>query len=145
MSAGDLQWRSIDVLLPPAEHLEIESLQRTLRDASLPAIQRQEAARSLVWLGRCEAGEPVQVACLSIGRLAILHMPGELFVEYQLAAQRMRPQLFVAMAAYGDYAPAYIGTEIAYQQGGYETEPRSSRVAPQVERILMRAIDAALP
>ena len=28
---------------------------------------------------------------------------------------------FVAMAAYGDYAPWYIGTAIAYEQGGYET------------------------
>ena len=33
-------------------------------------------------------------------------MPGELFVEYQLAAQQMRPNDFVAMAAYGDYGGA---------------------------------------
>jgi hypothetical protein len=32
-------------------------------------------------------------------------MPGELFVEYQLAAKAMRPDLFVTMAAYGDYGP----------------------------------------
>ena len=65
-------------------------------------------------------------------------MPGELFVEYQLAAQKFRPDLFVAMAAYGDYAPGYIGTEIAYPQGGYETGPRASLVAPRdVERILI--------
>ena len=64
-------------------------------------------------------------------------MPGELFVEYQLAAQAIRPDLFVAMAAYGDYAPGYIGTEIAYSQGGYETQPRSSATAPEVEGVLM--------
>jgi hypothetical protein len=63
-------------------------------------------------------------------------MPGELFVEYQLAAQQMRPDLFVAMAAYGDYGPSYIGTAIAYEQGGYETQPTSSFVAPQVEGVL---------
>ena len=56
----------------------------------------------------------------------VLHMPGELLIEYQLAAQQLRPDLFVAMAAYGDYAPGYIATEIAYSQGGYET----SRVRP---------------
>jgi hypothetical protein len=44
------------------------------------------------------------------------------------------------MAAYGDYAPWYIGTAIAYEQGGYETEPRSSNVAPAVEPVLMNAI-----
>lgn len=70
----------------------------------------------------------------------MLHLPGELFVEYQLAAQKMRPDLFVAMAAYGDYAPGYIGTEIAYGQGGYETSERASRVAPEVEGVLMQAM-----
>ena len=67
-------------------------------------------------------------------------MPGELFVEYQLAAKAQRPDLFVAMAAYGDYAPWYIGTAIAYEQGGYETEPRSSNVGPEAEALLMRAL-----
>ena len=66
-------------------------------------------------------------------------MLGELFVEYQLAAQKMRPDSAVLMAAYGDYGPGYIGTAIAYTQGGYETGP-VSRVAPQVEEVLMRAI-----
>jgi hypothetical protein len=64
-------------------------------------------------------------------------MPGELFVEYQLAAQKLRPDCHVAMAAYGDYGTAYIGTERAYSEGGYETEPRSSNVAPNVESVLM--------
>ena len=70
-------------------------------------------------------------------------MPGELFVEYQLAAQKMRPNDFIAMAAYGDYGPGYIGTEIAYGQGGYETG-RVSRVAPQVEGTLMDAMEQLL-
>ena len=67
-------------------------------------------------------------------------MPGELFVEYQLAAQKMRPDCFVAMSAYGDYAPGYIGTKIAYGQGGYETSQRATRVAPEVEAVLMGAM-----
>ena len=74
----------------------------------------------------------------------MLHLPGELFVEYQLAAQKMRPDLFVAMAAYGDYGPGYIGTEIAYSQGGYETSPRASLVAPGVEKVLMDTIGRLL-
>jgi hypothetical protein len=67
-------------------------------------------------------------------------MPGELFVEYQLEAQRLKPDRFVAMAAYGDYGPAYIGTTISYPQGGYETAPNSSFVAPAVEGVLMQGI-----
>ena len=67
-------------------------------------------------------------------------MPGELFVEYQLAAKKMRSDLKIAMAAYGDYGPAYIGTEVSYAEGGYENRPTSSFVAPQVEGVIMGAI-----
>ena len=65
-------------------------------------------------------------------------------VEYQLAAQKLRPRDTVCMAAYGDYGPGYIGTEIAYSQGGYETSPGASNVAPSVERVLMKAIEELL-
>jgi hypothetical protein len=74
-----------------------------------------------------------------ITSIDILHLPGELFVEYQLAAAEMRPEALVAMAAYGDYGPGYIGTTIAYSQGGYETGP-VSRVAPEVEPVLLDAL-----
>ena len=52
-------------------------------------------------------------------------MPGELFVEYQLAAKALRPDLFIAMAAYGDYGPEYICTDAAYKEGGYEASSAS--------------------
>ena len=97
-------------------------------------------AAKLAWLRRCQAGHRIDVACLRLGRARILHLPGELFVEYQLAAKAERKDLFVAMAAYGDYAPGYIGTAIAYDQGGYETSPSSSNVAPEVEGVLLTAI-----
>ena len=71
-------------------------------------------------------------------------MPGELFVEYQLNAQKLRPGKSVLMAAYGDYGPGYIGTEIAYTQGGYETSQRASDVAPEVEGVLMGAVKKLL-
>ena len=67
-------------------------------------------------------------------------MPGELFVEYQLAAKAMRPDLKVAMAAYGDYGPCYIGTAIAYEEGGYETSEGATNVSPASEAVLMDAL-----
>lgn len=51
----------------------------------------------------------------------------------------MRPDDFVALAAYGDYAPGYIGTAISYTQGGYETGV-VSRTAPEVEEVLIAAM-----
>ena len=84
------------------------------------------------------SGHQIPLTCLKIGPACVLHMPGELFVEYQLAAQEMRPEKFVCMAAYGDAAPTYIGTKIAYSQGGYEVT--RSRVAPEVEDVLLSAV-----
>ncbi len=144
ISASDLAWESIPVSLPPAPHLDEKRLVAVVNDASKPARTRAEAAGELVWLRRCLAGEKIDIACLHLGRARVLHMPGELFVEYQLAAERIRPDLFVAMAAYGDYAPCYIGTEIAYSQGGYETGPHASLVAPSVEKPLMAVIKRLL-
>jgi hypothetical protein len=144
ISAADVSWESIPTALPPAPHLDEARLEAVVNDASKAARARAEAANDLAWSRRCHAGDAIDIACLHLGKARVLFMPGELFVEYQLAAQKIRPDLFVAMAAYGDYGPGYIGTEIAYAQGGYETEPRSSLVAPGVERILMDVIGRLL-
>lgn len=96
----------------------------------------------LAWLKRVQAEKTIDIACLTLGPARILHMPGELFVEYQLAAKAERPDLFVAMAAYGDYGPFYIGTAKAYDQGGYEATV--SPVTAETESILMDAIKKLL-
>jgi hypothetical protein len=144
ITAADMKWESIPVTLPPASHLDVAKLEAVVNDTLKPARERAAAAEELIWLRRCLAGDAIDVACLHLGKARVLHMPGELFVEYQLAAQKLRPDLFVAMAAYGDYAPGYIGTEVAYPQGGYETGPRASHVAPTVERTLMEVIGRLL-
>jgi hypothetical protein len=144
ISAADVGWESVPVALPVAAHLDETSLLATLENDKAKPLDRIRAAHELAWVRRCKAGETIDVSCLRLGSARVLCLPGELFVEYQLAAQKLRPDLFVAMAAYGDLGPAYIGTEIAYSQGGYETEPRSSLVAPSVEHVLMNAIKQLL-
>ncbi len=109
-----------------------------LDNASAKTSDRVRAAVDLVWARRTKAGRPIQLSCLRIGTARVLHMPGELFVEYQLAATQNQPGATVCMAAYGDYGPGYIGTQIAYSQGGYETS-YVSRVAPEVEKVLLDA------
>jgi hypothetical protein len=94
----------------------------------------------IAWARRATQGPPITIARLRIGPINILHMPGELFVEYQLAAQKMRPNSYVCMAAYGDYGAWYIGTAQSYTEGGYETGPwRMSRVSSRVEQVLLQA------
>jgi hypothetical protein len=144
ITGADVHWDFEQVKLPPAQHLDEATLRGELQNADRMPRARLEAAHCLIWLARCQQRDAIDVGCLSLGSVRILHMPGELFVEYQLAAQAMRPDLFVAMAAYGDYAPWYIGTEVAYEQGGYETSPGSSLVAPGVEGVLMGAMRKVL-
>jgi len=72
----------------------------------------------LAALGANCALDHVGSACLRLGPAYVRHMPRGRLVEYQLAAQKMRPDSPVMMAAYGDYGPGYIGTAIAYTQGG---------------------------
>ncbi len=105
-------------------------------------VQLRANARKLAWLQSYETGRKIDVSCLSLNKARILNMPGELFVEYQLAAKKMRPDLFVAMAAYGDDEPSYIGTAVAYEEGGYEAG--ASNVTPEAEAILMAAIKKLL-
>jgi hypothetical protein len=139
ITASDVQWNVERVALPLPKHLNAESLEARLKNRDPQFFFLGEATR-LAWVRSCQAGRKLDVSCLTLGSARILHMPGELFVEYQLAAKAKRPEGFVAMAAYGDYAPWYIGTAAAYAEGGYETEPRSSNVAPDVEAVLMGAI-----
>jgi hypothetical protein len=134
ISADDVHWTVESVALPPAKHLTTAKLESDMKDRA-GAVAAAGGASRLAWLRRCQAGHQLHVQCLSLGRARILHLPGELFVEYQLAAKAMRPDLLVALAAYGDYAPWYIGTAIAYSQGGYETGPDASNVAPEAEAL----------
>ncbi len=139
IATADVSWTIVPVTLPPAKHLAIDTLETQLNNRDTTFLTQGGASR-LAWLRRCQAGRQIDVVCLGLGPARILHLPGELFVEYQLAAKAARPDLFLAMAAYGDYAPWYIGTAVAYEQGGYKTSPSSSNVAPEVEAVLTAAI-----
>lgn len=139
IAAAGVDYRVRSVALPLSKRYNTKDLKERVADGRVAELDRLRAARTHVWARRCEAGEKIDLTCLRVGPGYVLHMPGELFVEYQLAAQKMRPNSPVLLAAYGDYGPGYIGTAIAYTQGGYETGP-VSRVAPEVEGLLMRAM-----
>ncbi len=134
ISSAHLGWRVLPVTLPVAPWLVEKQLEKDF--TAHPTFAR---AADLAWASLRRHGHTIDLAELQIGDARILHLPGELFVEYQLFAQRLRPDLFVATAAYGDYSPGYIGTRLAYTQGGYETGT-PSRVAPEVEDVLVTAL-----
>ncbi|MDZ7618012.1 MAG: hypothetical protein U1E05_13485 [Patescibacteria group bacterium] len=142
--AADVAWRVEPVLLPPSEYLEAGEFEKTLADGAAPEGERFSAASKLAYLRRVREERPIELSCLRLADAHLLHMPGELFVEYQLAAQAMRPAAMVCVAAYGQYGAGYIGTEVAYAQGGYETSGTSSNVGPGTEAVLMAAMKRLL-
>lgn len=136
---SNVSWSVEPVAFKPAAGIEnLESAMKTQNSVFL-----SNNLSKLVWLKRLEAGKKIDISLLSIGNARILHLPGEPFVEYQLAAKAKRPDLFVAVAGYGDYGVGYIGNAIAYSQGGYETG-QASGVTAEAEGILMKAIDKLL-
>jgi hypothetical protein len=135
-------WATRDVVLPLGTWYDEKEQLATLHNTKEKLIPRLRAARNIAWARWVADGHKITIGRLRMGPIDILLMPGELFVEYQLAAQKMRPDSFVCLAAYGDYGPGYIGTAEAYSQGGYETSFSTpvSRVSPRVEAVITDAM-----
>ena len=144
VSASDFDWNNIEVTLPLAEHLVEEELMAKLSDMQLDSTSKLVAADHLAWLRRTNQGNKVNVSSLRLGNVWLLNIPGEAFIEFQLAAQEIKPENHVCTAAYEEYGPGYICTEIAYSQGGYESSERASLVSPEIEQVLLAAITEVL-
>ena len=89
------------------------------------------------------ANRTIPLFLLTLGPARVIHMPGELFAEYQLAAQDIASGQFVAMAAYGDYGPGYIGTRIAYFARRVRDRSGIAHVAGRGRRFIIRDAQAA--
>jgi hypothetical protein len=92
-----------------------EELTKRLRDDPKPFGQCL-AALGLSWKHRCDAGVPIDVPVLDLGGAALLLLPAESYVEYQLAAQQARPDAFVVVAGYGECGPGYVPVERAFKE-----------------------------
>lgn len=142
VNAKQVAWFTQPVALPLRDTHRGDTLRAVVADTQAKPADRMRAARDLSFALRAEAGHRIQLSRLRIGSSESIYLPGELFIEYQLAARRFLDsggQRSLGVAAYGDLGPGYIGTAVAYGQGGYETSV-VSRTAPAVEGILMAAI-----
>ena len=139
VDGGNLDWIVAPTELPWRGRYTEEQLSEELSNPKTSVRNRIRAARDLVFYRRWKEGRKIDITCLRIADANLLFFPGELFVEYQLAAKAMRPEDFVTVAAYGDGGPGYIGTAISYEQGGYEVS-RVSLVGPTVEQILTETL-----
>ena len=117
-----LSWKTVDIQPERRVSPTVEEIEATIHREGARTADRNRNAFRLTWQRRCERGDgSLSLGALHLnGDIAMLHLPAEVFIEYQLAAQKAAPEKFVATAAYGDDGPWYIPNAEAYPQGGYE-------------------------
>lgn len=133
-----LTWRSVDVRPEPNESLSAERLEQQISDRQGRVVDRNRPSFQLAWLQRVEQGMPITISSLAVNEIATMHLPGECFIQYQLAAQQLGGDRFVATAAYGDGGPWYIPVADEYPHGGYEVSV--AFCAPSVDPVLREAM-----
>jgi hypothetical protein len=92
-----------------------EELTKRLKDDPKPFGQCL-AALGLSWKKRVDAGKPIDLPVLDFGGAVVALLPAESYVEFQLAAQKVRPDAFVLVAGYGECGPGYIPIERAWKE-----------------------------
>ena len=141
---SSIAWRTVEFRPPrrTGEKFSEPLAQQTIADPKQSSKTRILAAKRLAWNARVKAGRPLEVGCLRMGPLRLVHLPGEVCVEYQLWAQQLCPTNFVAVAAYGDLGIQYVCIDQAYKDvGGYE---QTVALADPCESLLKRAIAEVL-
>jgi hypothetical protein len=114
------------------------ALAERMTKTDAPHSVRFDAAMFTAWRNRAQT--PIELSLMQIGDLVILNLAGEMAIEYQFYAQELRPDLFVAVAAYGDCGPAYINLERFTAEGGYE--PTAAHAVPESEQPMRDALRA---
>lgn len=133
-----LSWKTHEILPPTNPVWNADRLRELVADKQQGAANRIRPAMVLGWMDRAERGVPVVLSALHLGDIALLHLPAESFLEYQLRAQQIAAKKFVATAAYGDGGPWYIPVKEAYPQGGYEVSV--AHCSDAVDDVLSRGI-----
>jgi hypothetical protein len=139
-----LSWQTGEVRFPPRQEPDFseEHFRSVLADTQKTYPVRMSASIALAWYARLKSRPTVDLSSYQLGPATILHLPGEAFVEYQLYAQSLRPDDFLAVAAYGELGTGYICTDKAFAEGGYE--PTQSFVGPPTEALLKASIRQVL-
>lgn len=135
-------WRTADILPVARASFDAAEIERWIADRSRRVVDRNRPAYSLAWIRRLEAARPVTLSSLAVNDVTLLHLPAECFIAYQLRAQSLAPNRFVATAAYGDGGGWYIPVKEEYPLGGYEISVAFSE--PGIDDLLTAALPALL-
>jgi len=113
----DVQFRNEKLRLEPRDGpgFTVADLHKKLDKGPRPFDQCL-GAFGLSWRKRADAGATIDVPAVSFGKAHLVLLPAEAYVEYQLMAQKLRPDSFVVVMGYGECAPGYIPTELAVKE-----------------------------
>jgi hypothetical protein len=137
LTPADVEWRTTDISLPAKYGAFKDEARAVAADTKRPNNERIAAIGKYVRAQALEDG--TTLAVLRVKDAYSVHIPGESFVQYQLGAQAIRPNDFVAMAAYAE-GMGYIGNRDAYGEGGYEITPTRSQTTLAAEKVIMDGI-----
>jgi hypothetical protein len=139
-----LRFRSVPLRLEPRGGLgfSVTDLRERLRTDRKPFGQCL-AALGLSWRKRADAGHKLDLLALDFEAAQLVLLPGESYVEYQLLAQKLRPDSFVLALGYGECATGYVPTEKAVKEGDTNLSDWCW-VAPGAEKALTAALAVAL-
>jgi putative membrane-bound dehydrogenase-like protein len=132
-------WRTCPLVLPRRDDPDFTAkvcLERIRDPQSSPVQKLYRSAMRVSSLHR--AAEPIVLGCLEAGNARILHLPGEPLLDFQLYAQRICPDRFVAVAGYGDNTTGYIPPAAEFAAGGYE--PSVAICKPEAEVLIKRGM-----
>lgn len=115
-----VDWATVDVRPPPTPTPTAAELEAAVANPEGTLVSRLLPAYRLGFVRRCERGLPFVLSRLRLDGMSVLHLPGEMFIAYQLRARAMRPGAPVMVAAYGDDGLWYVPTKDEYPAGGYE-------------------------
>lgn len=114
------EWTANPFRFAARSDLDLDKLKTIVANPKETIVNRNRNAMTCGWLLRVASRRPILLSKLELGGVTLLHLPAETFVEYQLDAQRQRPDTLLATAAYGDGGPWYIPLERSFAEGGYE-------------------------
>jgi hypothetical protein len=142
---AQVQFRCEPLNLPPPDEgkLTVAAMEKSLADPATSQSERIYAAMGLSYRRRCERGQPIDVPAVDFGPAQLVVLPAELFVGYQLAAQKMRPDQVLLSPAFGECAPGYIPTDAARREG-FVLEHGYCWVQPNVEERILATIRKAV-
>jgi neutral ceramidase len=132
-AAGNINPRGVSSGAVAAErHGQIlaAAVKETIGDLQLlQGVTLELKRHTLALPARTPQGQPAkdplltEIAALQIGEAALVFLPGEVFVETGLAIRENSPFPWTMVVGYAEEFIGYIPTNLAFEEGGYETGP----------------------